>query len=59
LAVPGSWRGPREGVALLSMPLGERPSWRRVGLSVKVADLLPLIREVRATGGIVEHVYDY
>jgi hypothetical protein len=59
LAVPGSWRGPRDGVVLLSMPIGERPGGRREGLSVKVADLLPLIREVRATGGIVEHVYDY
>jgi hypothetical protein len=59
LAVPESWRGPRDGVVLLSMPFGERPGRRREGLSVKVADLLPLIREVRATGGIVEHVYDY
>jgi hypothetical protein len=44
---------------LLSMPLGERPGWRRVGLSVKVAELLPTIRQVKMIGGTVEHVYDY
>jgi hypothetical protein len=31
----------------------------RRGLSVKVPRLLPLLRSVRAGGGMVEHVYDY
>jgi hypothetical protein len=44
---------------LLAMPLGERPGWHREGVSVKVPQLLPLMRRIGAAGGIVEHVYDY
>jgi hypothetical protein len=41
------------------MPLDDRPGWRRLGLSTKVPDLLPLLRAVQAGGGEIEHVYDY
>lgn len=44
---------------LLSMPLGERPGWRRIGVSTKVAALLPTMRRIEAAGGTIEHVYDY
>ena len=44
---------------MAEVPLDDRPGWRRVGLDVKVARLLGLIRATRAAGGEVEHVYDY
>ena len=44
---------------LLSMPLGERPGWHRLGLSTKVPQLLATMRQVEMAGGAVEHVYDY
>ena len=49
----------QNATTLLSMPLGERPGWQRIGLSVKVAKLLPMIRQIKAIGGTLEHVYDY
>ena len=48
-----------ETPALIAMPLDDRPGWRRIGVTVKVRRLLPLIRAVRRAGGEVEHVYDY
>lgn len=42
----------------LAMPI-DRSGWRRVGMAVPVAELLALMRATRATGGVVEHVYDY
>lgn len=57
--VPRGARVPAGAVTLLSMPLDDRPGWRRVGLSTKVPRLLPLIRGLREGGGTVEHVYDY
>lgn len=45
--------------SLLSMPLGDRPGWKRVGLVVAVPDLLSTIRTVKAEGGEFEHAYDY
>ena len=47
------------GTVLLSLPLPDRPGWKRIGLSVKVPDLLPLIARVEAHGAAIEHVYDY
>lgn len=44
---------------ILSMPLGDRAGWRRIGVTVKVPALLRTIRAVRAAGGEIEHVYDY
>lgn len=45
--------------ALMTMPLPDRPGWRRVGLTVKVPALLATMRAIAARGGRVEHVYDY
>lgn len=59
LLVPDAYRAPEGALAMLEMPLDDRPGWRRVGLAVKVPRLLALIRETRAAGGEVEHVYDY
>jgi hypothetical protein len=56
---PDSAKAPAGAVLLLTMPLDDRPGWRRLGLSIKVPRLGPLLREVRAGGGEVEHVYDY
>ena len=50
---------PDGGNRLFAMDLGDRPGWRRVGLTVKVRDLLPGIRAIEAGGGRIEHVYDY
>ncbi|ATI56709.1 MULTISPECIES: hypothetical protein [Sphingomonas] len=51
-------RVPPPGPAVLAMPI-DRTGWRRVGVTVPVARLLPLMTRVRALGGTVEHVYDY
>lgn len=48
-----------EGTRLLDMKLGDRPGWRRVGVSVKAHEVLPVIRHSRAAGASIEHVYDY
>jgi hypothetical protein len=50
---------PAGAVQLLEVPLDDRPGWRRVGLTVKVERLLPLLRELSASGAEIEHVYDY
>jgi len=47
------------GARLVDMPLGDRPGWRRVGVSIKVGDLLPAIRRLRPGHAELEHVYDY
>ncbi|HEX6605106.1 MAG TPA: hypothetical protein VF027_09545, partial [Sphingomicrobium sp.] len=47
------------GAHLFTTPLDEPAGWRRVAVSTKVPALLPLIRHARASGGRVEHVYDY
>jgi hypothetical protein len=59
LLVPDGQPPPPGTLPLLEAPLAERPGWRRLGLAVKVPQLLPLLRAVRAGGGEVEHVYDY
>ena len=50
---------PAGGETLFAMPLGDHPGWRRVGVTVKVRDLLPAMRAIEASGGRIEHVYDY
>jgi hypothetical protein len=49
----------REGVVLMSERLPDRPNMLRVSASTKVARLGAFIREARAQGGTLEHVYDY
>ena len=56
---PAAAPPPPGAAVLLSMPLDERPGWRRLGLSTKVARLGSLLRAIRAGGGEIEHVYDY
>jgi len=59
LLVRDGYRAPPGGLALFEIPLDDRPGWRRVGLNLKVPRLLALMRETRAGGGEIEHVYDY
>ena len=47
---PSAPRPPAGAVALIEVPLADRPGWRRVGVSVKVERLLPLLRAT-ARGG--------
>jgi hypothetical protein len=56
LIVPAGTHIP--GTTLLDTPT-ERLGWRRIGTSVKVANLADMLAGVRAGGGTVEHVYDY
>jgi hypothetical protein len=58
LLLPDGVAPPAEATTLMTMPI-ERAGWRRVGVSVKVPQLLALLRAVPARGGSVEHVYDY
>jgi hypothetical protein len=44
---------------MIELPLRDRAGWRRTGVTVKVAELLPFLRAVQAQGGEIEHVYDY
>lgn len=44
---------------LIAVPLDDRPGWSRIGVSTTVDRLLPLLRSIRASGGEIEHVYDY
>lgn len=57
--VPEKAKPPQGAEQLMAMPLPDRTGWNRVGLSTKVAGLLPLMRAIRSSGGRVEHVYDY
>jgi hypothetical protein len=57
--VPAKAKPPQGAEQLMVMPLPDRTGWNRVGLSTKVAGLLPLMRAIRSSGGSVEHVYDY
>jgi hypothetical protein len=59
LLIPAGAHAPAGAGTLFEIPLEDRPGWRRLGLSVKVARLLPLLRAARAAGGEIEHVYDY
>jgi hypothetical protein len=45
--------------SLFVVPVQSRPGWTRYGFDVKVADLLAVIRQLKATGAELEHVYDY
>ncbi|HEX8380068.1 MAG TPA: hypothetical protein VF619_05925, partial [Allosphingosinicella sp.] len=59
MLAPAAAPPPPGASVLLSLPIDERPGWRRLGLSTKVRRLGPLLRAIRAGGGEVEHVYDY
>ncbi len=55
--IPDQARVP--GDPAFSMALGDRPGWRRVGVTLRVAELTVAMRAIGASGGTVEHVYDY
>ena len=46
------------GAVVFRQPI-EKPGWSRVGMAVTVSRLFATMRDVRAGGGVVEHVYDY
>ncbi|MBV9076603.1 MAG: hypothetical protein JO048_03860 [Methylobacteriaceae bacterium] len=43
---------------VFAIPLQSRPGWERVGLDVKAATLLPVLRALGASGAEFEHAYD-
>ena len=57
LLMPEAAPLPAGTTQLFTQPLDDRPGWRRVGLSVKIPQLLPLLRS--PGGAEIEHVYDY
>ena len=57
LLMPNDAPIPASAMRLFEQPLEDRPGWRRVGVSVKVPALLPLLRN--PGGAEIEHVYDY
>lgn len=44
---------------LFAVPVQSRPGWRRLGLDVKVPQLLAVMRQMSTTNAELEHVYDY
>lgn len=52
-------KAPIIGKPLFAMELGDRPGWRRIGMTVKVSQLLSTIRAIEKGHGTIEHVYDY
>jgi hypothetical protein len=59
LLLPPGDEVPGPGAHLLTIPIDEPNGWRRVVLSVKVPELLGILRTTGLYGGRVEHVYDY
>lgn len=59
LAKDGAAAGKLRGRRLFLVPVQSRPGWSRMGVDVKVADLLSAIRQAKETGLELEHVYDY
>lgn len=57
--MPVGRRGLPQGERLLTMPLDDRPGWQRLGMTTKVSALPGLLRAIAASGGELEHVYDY
>jgi len=47
------------GLRLVDMRLGDRPGWRRIGVTVKADELLLAIRALAPGEAELEHVYDY
>ena len=44
---------------LFKVPLRAKPGWQRVALDVAVPELTDLMRKLKATPVVLEHVYDY
>jgi hypothetical protein len=47
------------GRELFSVPVQSKPGWRRMGLDVRIAELMGMIRRMRGADVELEHVYDY
>jgi FAD/FMN-containing dehydrogenase len=58
---PAAWRSPVvAGQEVYSLPLPTDATRRRVTMRVRVPDLLPVLRALRAEGALaVDHIYDY
>jgi hypothetical protein len=50
---------PKGARLLFEVPVGARPGFVRRALDVGVSDLMALIRNLPASGMVLEHVYDY
>lgn len=59
LVPPGEAAGPPTARAIFSVAMQAQPGWRRVGLSVRVAELADLMRWFDSGPVKLEHVYDY
>ena len=59
LLLPPRAQVPGPGAHLITTPLDDPAGWRRVGVSMKVKELLDMLRQTERDGGRVEHVYDY
>ena len=46
------------GQVIFTLPVGQA-GWKRFGVATKVPQVVDMIRQTRAAGGTVEHVYDY
>lgn len=55
----GAAAGKLDGQRLFLVPVQARPGWSRIGIDVKVANVLSGIRKLKDTGAELEHVYDY
>ena len=58
---PAQWDASRlSGIAVYALPLATDATRERVAVRVKVPQLLPLLRQLEAPGGlVVDHIYDY
>jgi hypothetical protein len=59
VAPAGSTALPGGAKLLFEVPVAARPGWRRLALDVGVSELMALIRNLPASGMVLEHVYDY
>lgn len=60
LLAPASWRyGLAQGIVLFEQPLLVDPARKRLGVSVPVRGLRPIVAELERPGVEIEHVYDY
>jgi hypothetical protein len=49
----------KDTAELFSLDLEARPGFRRAGLKANIADLVDIVRALKAKGASVEHFYDY
>jgi hypothetical protein len=59
IAPAGTTALPKGARLLFEVPVGARPGYVRRALDVGVPELMAAIRDLPATGQVLEHVYDY